>query len=121
MLSSVQRWTSVGSWWRRCTVWARNTSSVKGRRYRSSTSVVVQSCRLSSLRETSETRKDSRGGPLYAHRPGRKLDAVRGRIVFCTALSLALAGGARSEVNIQLRGATVDIRARHVPLQQILD
>ena len=58
---------------------------------------------------------------MCAPRAGRTLDAVRCRIAVCTALLLAVAAGARPELNIELRGSTIDIRARQVPLQQVLD
>lgn len=47
---------------------------------------------------------------------------VRSKKVFAGTLALlALAMVAGAELNIQLNGATVDIRARQVPLQQVLD
>ena len=58
---------------------------------------------------------------MCARQAGRTLNGVRCRVAVCTALLLAFAGGLRAELNIQLRGATVDIRVRQVPLQQVLD
>jgi hypothetical protein len=46
---------------------------------------------------------------------------VRRRIASSTALLVLVAAGVRTEVNIELRGTTVDIRVRQVPLQQVLD
>jgi len=46
---------------------------------------------------------------------------VRSRVFVLTAGLLSLADIARSELNIQVRGTSVDIRAQRVPLQQVLD
>ena len=54
-------------------------------------------------------------------RGGAYTDAVRRRVAIWTAVLFALAAGARPELNIELRGATIAIRARQVPLQQVLD
>ena len=43
------------------------------------------------------------------------------KIFVATAVFTLVAVSARSELEIQVRGSSVDIRARRVPLQQVLD